>query len=291
MSGHNHPSTSPTQPPTQHRKKQTHDATEKKTQPSSSLSLSLSRVKKQKTGLKEDLGRILDVVDALGVPILTVPGVEADDVIGTLAARGAAAGMDVTIVSPDKVRSVNVFKCLRACALFEVRSGRVWPHALILSISSHTHILTAHQPTRTNQQDFFQLLGPRVRLMRMIKAPKKASLRPGSSYYTSEDFDAEHDLGPGNARLWADALALMGDDADGVPGVRGVGPKTALRLVRACGGLEGALAAAEGGEWPEGVKLNKAQKAALGGEDGRAAARLAKELVTIVTDLEQPAVT
>jgi DNA polymerase-1 len=42
-------------------------------------------------------------VDALGVPILTVPGVEADDVIGTLAARGADHGLDVTIVSPDKV--------------------------------------------------------------------------------------------------------------------------------------------------------------------------------------------
>jgi DNA polymerase-1 len=54
-------------------------------------------------GLKQDLGRVLDVVDAMGVKVLTVPGVEADDVIGTLATRGAAEGLDVTIVSPDKV--------------------------------------------------------------------------------------------------------------------------------------------------------------------------------------------
>ncbi|KIY92710.1 DNA polymerase I, partial [Monoraphidium neglectum] len=103
-------------------------------------------------GLKEDLGRILDVVDALGVPILTVPGVEADDVIGTLAARGADHGLDVTIVSPDK--------------------------------------------------DFFQVLRPRVRLLRLIKAPKKVAVAPGSIFYTEADFEAEHQLG--DARLWAD---------------------------------------------------------------------------------------
>lgn len=49
------------------------------------------------------MGRILDVVDAMGIPILAVPGVEADDVIGTMAVRGADAGLEVTIVSPDKV--------------------------------------------------------------------------------------------------------------------------------------------------------------------------------------------
>jgi len=43
------------------------------------------------------------VVDALGIPILAVPGVEADDVIGSMAVRGAREGLDVTIVSPDKV--------------------------------------------------------------------------------------------------------------------------------------------------------------------------------------------
>ena len=150
--------------------------------------------------------------------------------------------------------------------------------------------------------------------MRMIKAPKKAALRPGSAFYTLEDFEAEHALG--DARLWADVLALQGDDGDNVPGVRGVGPKTALRLVQACGGLEGVLARAEaattssgggsgdggggGGEggsgtagaWPpEGVKLNKKQRAALECAEGRAAARLARELVTVVTDLKQPAAT
>ncbi len=39
---------------------------------------------------------------ALGVPVMTVAGFEADDVIGTLASRGAAQGFDVTIVTGDK---------------------------------------------------------------------------------------------------------------------------------------------------------------------------------------------
>ena len=38
----------------------------------------------------------------MGVPVLSVPGVEADDVIGSLAARATAAGLDVVVVSPDK---------------------------------------------------------------------------------------------------------------------------------------------------------------------------------------------
>ncbi|MGI9331873.1 MAG: DNA polymerase I [Gammaproteobacteria bacterium] len=45
---------------------------------------------------------IHELVDALGVPMLVVPGVEADDVIGTLAERAREAGMRVTLSSNDK---------------------------------------------------------------------------------------------------------------------------------------------------------------------------------------------
>ena len=43
---------------------------------------------------------------------------------------------------------------------------------------------------------------------------------------------------------WADVLALSGDSADNIPGVKGVGIKTAPNLVRAHGDIEGVLAAA-----------------------------------------------
>ena len=42
------------------------------------------------------------IVEALGFPILRVPGVEADDVIGTLAVQGSEAGIEVTISTGDK---------------------------------------------------------------------------------------------------------------------------------------------------------------------------------------------
>ncbi|MDB5987128.1 MAG: polymerase [Nevskia sp.] len=45
---------------------------------------------------------LVELIEALGLPLLAVPGVEADDVIGTLATRAAAAGAEVLIVTSDK---------------------------------------------------------------------------------------------------------------------------------------------------------------------------------------------
>uniref|UniRef100_A0A383V7A3 5'-3' exonuclease domain-containing protein n=1 Tax=Tetradesmus obliquus TaxID=3088 RepID=A0A383V7A3_TETOB len=53
-------------------------------------------------GLHQQLACVLALVDAAGIPILAVPGVEADDVLGSLAARAARDGFDVMLVSPDK---------------------------------------------------------------------------------------------------------------------------------------------------------------------------------------------
>ena len=52
--------------------------------------------------LRRQLDPIREVVGALGFPILEVPGVEADDVIGTLAAKAREAGLEAVIVSGDK---------------------------------------------------------------------------------------------------------------------------------------------------------------------------------------------
>ncbi len=52
--------------------------------------------------LKEQLPKIRELVTAHGFPILQVPGVEADDVIGTLARMGREAGHEVQIISTDK---------------------------------------------------------------------------------------------------------------------------------------------------------------------------------------------
>ena len=52
--------------------------------------------------LRAQLEPLLALVQALGLPLLRVPGVEADDVIGTLARQGADAGMEVVISTSDK---------------------------------------------------------------------------------------------------------------------------------------------------------------------------------------------
>src|SRR5215468_2287624 len=52
--------------------------------------------------LTVQLPHIRRVLEAYKIPVLELPGFEADDVIGTLASRGAAAGFDVVIVTADK---------------------------------------------------------------------------------------------------------------------------------------------------------------------------------------------
>ena len=76
-----------------------------------------------------------------------------------------------------------------------------------------------------------------------------------------------------------DVLALMGDAVDNVPGVPGVGPKTASELVRTYGDLEGVLAAA-----PD-IKKPKLSQNLIEHAD---AARLSRELVRLVCDRALP---
>ena len=90
----------------------------------------------------------------------------------------------------------------------------------------------------------------------------------------------EEKFGVGPERL-GDVLALMGDSVDNVPGVPGVGPKTASELIKAYGDVEGVLAAA-----PE-IKKPKLRQALIDHADN---ARLSRELVRLVCDrpLAQP---
>jgi DNA polymerase-1 len=79
-----------------------------------------------------------------------------------------------------------------------------------------------------------------------------------------------------------DALALAGDSSDNVPGVRGVGPKKAAKLLKDFGDLEGVLEAAKAGK----VKGKMGETLAASEED----ARLSRRLVTLVDDVELEAV-
>src|SRR5690606_1544055 len=79
--------------------------------------------------------------------------------------------------------------------------------------------------------------------------------------------------------LVGDVLALMGDSVDNVPGIYGIGPKTASKLIQEHGSLHGALDAAEG------MKPGKLRERLI---EGREMALLSRELVQLKEDCPLP---
>ncbi|WP_312200298.1 DNA polymerase I [Stutzerimonas balearica] len=159
-------------------------------------------------------------VRALGLPLLNVEGVEADDVIGTLARQCAALGRDVVISTGDK--------------------------------------------------DMAQLVCPHVTLVNTMSG----------SVYDVEGVKAKFGVGP---ELIIDFLALMGDKVDNIPGVPGVGEKTACGLLNGIdGGLKGLY---ENLDQVAGLPIRGAKSLAAKLEEHRDAAFLSYELATIKLDV------
>jgi DNA polymerase-1 len=116
--------------------------------------------------LRSQLQPLLEAVSALGLPLLRIEGVEADDVIGTLAIQASAAGFDVLISTGDK--------------------------------------------------DMAQLVDPRISLVNTMS----------NTRLDREGVKAKFDVFPEQI---VDYLALVGDSSDNIPGITGVGPKTAAK--------------------------------------------------------------
>ncbi len=168
-------------------------------------------------GIRQGIPYIKRMVEALDIPVIEVDGVEADDVIGTLAKKAEAEGVDVVIVSPDK--------------------------------------------------DFRQLISENVSMLR------PAYKGEGFNMETLETFRERFGVEP---IQFIDVLALMGDAADNVPGVPGIGEKTALSLLQEHGSVEKLL---------EIGPTLKAKRAREGLTEHADDARMSKELVTIKIDV------
>ncbi|MFD1216698.1 DNA polymerase I [Microbulbifer celer] len=125
--------------------------------------------------LRAQIQPIHDIIDAMGLPRLVIDGVEADDVIGTLALQAADKGMEVIISTGDK--------------------------------------------------DMAQLVRPGVTLVNTMSN-------------TELDVDGVKEKFGVGPELIIDFLALMGDKSDNIPGVPGVGEKTALALLQGLGSLK-----------------------------------------------------
>ncbi|OOE34557.1 DNA polymerase I [Salinivibrio kushneri] len=122
------------------------------------------------------------IIKAMGLPLLAVEGVEADDVIGTLATQASQAGMPVLISTGDK--------------------------DMAQLVDEHVTLIN----TMTN----------------VVMDPEAVREKYG--------FGPEHMI---------DYLALMGDKVDNIPGVPGVGDKTATALIANLGGLDDIYASLE----------------------------------------------
>jgi len=136
----------------------------------------------QRPGMPDDLAQQIPHVKALfeglRIPLLEVPGFEADDILGTLVDRVRNLPLDVVLVTADK--------------------------------------------------DLLQLVGPKVRVLSQSAKGERLVLDEAG---VREKWEVEPAQIP-------DLLALMGDQIDNIPGVPGVGEKTAVKLIKQFGSVE-----------------------------------------------------
>lgn len=166
--------------------------------------------------MRPQIPMMREVLAAMDIPVLGVAGYEADDVIGTLARRGEAEGIDVVIVTGDR----DAFQL----------------------IDDHTHVLI-------NKKGMSETV-----------------------IYDRAAVMARYGVTP---EQLADVKALTGDASDNIPGVPGVGDKTAGKLIAQYGTLDHLL------EHLDEVKGKVGQTLAAHVEQ----IRQAKHLATIHTDV------
>ncbi|HEX9282326.1 MAG TPA: DNA polymerase I [Gemmatimonadales bacterium] len=122
----------------------------------------------------------------------------------------------------------------------------------------------------SGDKDFYQLIGPGIALLN----PGRGGPAAVEEHWVDQA-NASERLGVSPERV-VDYLALVGDSSDNVPGVKGVGEKTALELLKTFGDLEAILANADQ------IAGKRAREAVQQQAD---LARLSRELVTIRRDV------
>ena len=127
-----------------------------------------------------------------------------------------------------------------------------------------------HSVIVSGDKDFYQLITPSVSLLNPGRGGPAAVQEEIVTVANAADR-----LGVPPERV-VDYLAMVGDSSDNVPGVRGVGPKTAVQLLEQFGDLDTIL------ERAEEVRGKRAREALLAEAES---ARLSRELVTIIRDV------
>ena len=170
--------------------------------------------------LREQIEPIHETIRAMGLPLICIGGVEADDVIGTLSVQAASIGREVVISTGDK--------------------------------------------------DMAQLVNDHVTLINTMNN-------------TTMDHEGVVDKFGVPPALIIDLLALMGDKVDNIPGVAGVGEKTATALLQHLGGID---AIYEQLDAVVDLPIRGAKSLAAKLEGARGDVALSYELATIKTDCD-----
>lgn len=123
----------------------------------------------------------------------------------------------------------------------------------------------------SGDKDFYQLVGPGIHL---LNPGRGGATGVAAEWVTEESADEKFGVPPSQV---ADYLALVGDSSDNVPGAKGVGPKTALKLLQQHDDVEALIEHAE--------ELSPARASKSIAENAEEV-RLSKRLVTIMTDLD-----
>jgi DNA polymerase I len=154
----------------------------------------------------EDLQNLKEILSALQIPRMELPGYEADDLLGSLAQQGVLAGYKVKILSGD--------------------------------------------------QDLFQL----VDREETIRVLYQSSQPPGIREFGPEQIKEKLGVWPEQV---VDYKALCGDTSDNIPGVKGIGAKTAIKLLEEFNSVEGIYQHLDQIKGATKTKLEAGQDAAL----------------------------
>ena len=168
--------------------------------------------------IQTQLPYLWELLDGMNIPVLRIEGVEADDVIGTIAKMCEKDDLQCNIVSGDK--------------------------------------------------DFMQLINDKT----LLYAPQ--ARRREKEIFNAQKVSEKWGVGPEHI---IDLLGLMGDSSDNVPGVEGVGPVTAKKLIQKFGSMENIY------ENIDQIENEKLKEKLLNSKES---AFLSKKLVTILTDVK-----